>query len=107
MKRDRAGSALEIEGLPGSEREVMKVLLLAGTPESVQIGRALARDRSVSAMAAVKRASRVPTSLGIPSRVGGWGSSEAFEDWLASEPPLGTTIQRLAETLSESGDGVE
>ena len=60
----------------------MRLLLLAGTPEAVQIGHALARDRRIQATASMARASRAPFGMILPMRIGGWGSAEAFSDWL-------------------------
>ncbi len=69
----------------GAAWEDMKALLLAGTPEAVQIGRALSRDNRVSAVASVARASGANLSLGIPVRIGGWGGDAAFADWLEQQ----------------------
>ncbi|MEM0947673.1 MAG: precorrin-6A/cobalt-precorrin-6A reductase [Pseudomonadota bacterium] len=63
----------------------MKVLLLAGTPEAVQIGRALSRDQTVAGIASTARGTRAPIPHGIPLRVGGWGGETAFEAWLIEE----------------------
>ncbi len=63
----------------------MKLLLLAGTPEAVQIGQALARFDQVVPIASLARASRAPESFNVPTRIGGWGSDAAFAEWLRSE----------------------
>ncbi len=63
----------------------MKLLLLAGTPESVQVGQALARFSQVVTIASLARASRAPQSLNLPIRIGGWGGEAAFTDWLLHE----------------------
>lgn len=63
----------------------MRLLLLAGTPEAVQIGHAVGREDRVVATASVARGARVPTALNIPMRIGGWGGPDAFADWLRRE----------------------
>ncbi|MEM1066893.1 MAG: precorrin-6A/cobalt-precorrin-6A reductase [Pseudomonadota bacterium] len=63
----------------------MRMLLLAGTPEAVQIARALAREERVIATASLARATRRPALLGIPTRIGGWGSTAAFAEWISRE----------------------
>ena len=63
----------------------MRLLLLAGTPEAVQIGHAISREDRIAAVASVARGGRVPTAMNLPMRIGGWGGSEAFADWLFQE----------------------
>ena len=63
----------------------MRLLLLAGSSESVQIGQALARETRVVTTASVARARAIPRALGVPTRIGGWGGAEAFGAWLERE----------------------
>ncbi|MEM9474102.1 MAG: precorrin-6A/cobalt-precorrin-6A reductase [Pseudomonadota bacterium] len=63
----------------------MRMLLLAGTAEGAQIARALAREERVVATASLARATPTPMALGLPTRIGGWGSEEAFRVWLHRE----------------------
>lgn len=87
----------------------MRLLLLAGTWESAQIAAALARDRRIVTTASLARAARSPKPLGLPTRIGGWGSEESFEQWLQGEriraildatDPFSTTISHRAHRLS-------
>lgn len=63
----------------------MRLLLLAGTSDSAQIAGAIAKESRVITTASIARAARSPVSLGLPTRIGGWGSDEAFVDWLRRE----------------------
>jgi precorrin-6A/cobalt-precorrin-6A reductase len=63
----------------------MRLLLLAGTRDSVQIAGALSREHRVAATAAIPRGVRAPVSLGLPTRIGGWGGEAGFRDWLVRE----------------------
>ncbi|MDU8941964.1 precorrin-6A/cobalt-precorrin-6A reductase [Ovoidimarina sediminis] len=63
----------------------MRLLLLAGTPESVEIGHALSRDGRVSVTASMARASRAPLAMNVPMRIGGWGGVDRFHDWMTTE----------------------
>jgi precorrin-6A/cobalt-precorrin-6A reductase len=63
----------------------MRILLLAGTSESVQIAGALAREHRVAPIASLPRAVRAPVPLGVPTRIGGWGGEAQFRDWLLRE----------------------
>ena len=63
----------------------MRLLLLAGMPEAIQIAGALAREHRVAAVAALPRAVRAPIPLGLPTRIGGWGGEAPFRDWLLRE----------------------
>lgn len=63
----------------------MRLLLLAGTHDAVQIAGALSREHRVAATASLSRAARTPVPLGLPTRIGGWGGEAAFRDWLAHE----------------------
>jgi precorrin-6A/cobalt-precorrin-6A reductase len=63
----------------------MRLLLLAGMPEAVQIAGALAREHRVSAVASLPRAVRAPVPLGIATRIGGWGGEPQFREWLKRE----------------------
>ena len=60
----------------------MRLLLLAGTPEAVHIGHALARDTRIRATASLARGARAPVGMTLPMRIGGWGGAERFADWL-------------------------
>ncbi|MEN9010963.1 MAG: cobalt-precorrin-6A reductase [Yoonia sp.] len=59
----------------------MTILLLAGTAEAKDIARGLA-DRNIPAIASLAGATRSPTSLGIETRIGGFGGAEEFRDYL-------------------------
>lgn len=63
----------------------MRLLLLAGTADSAQIAASLARENRVITTASLARATRSPVPLGLPTRIGGWGSEDAFRDWLRKE----------------------
>lgn len=87
----------------------MRLLLLAGTSDSAQIAGALAKENRIVATASIARAVRSPISLGLPTRIGGWGSDEAFADWLVHERvdaildvthPFAERITRRASTVS-------
>ncbi len=63
----------------------MKILLLAGTNDSIHIAGALSKESRISVIATLARASSRPMGLGVPTRIGGWGSDGAFVDWLEKE----------------------
>lgn len=63
----------------------MRLLLLAGTGDSVQIAGALSREHRVIATASLPRAAQAPVPMGVPTRIGGWGGEEAFRRWLTHE----------------------
>lgn len=63
----------------------MRLLLLAGMPDSVQIAGALAREHRVAPIASLPRAVSAPVPLGVPTRIGGWGGEAQFRDWLRRE----------------------
>lgn len=91
----------------------MRLLLLAGTPESVHIGHALLRDRRVKTIASLARASRKPFGMQLPMRIGGWDNPEGFADWLTEQDvhavldathPFATGItQRSADVCADLG----
>lgn len=98
----------------GPRREgPLRVLLLAGTGEARHIAFALARDPRVGTMAALARAGRRPMPLGIPTRIGGWGTRDAFRDWAlekritgiidATHPFASSISLRTAEVAEELG----
>lgn len=60
----------------------MRLLLLAGTSEAVQVSHALSRDRRVQAVAALERASSAPAGLFLPSRIGGWQDGDELAEWI-------------------------
>ncbi len=60
----------------------MRLLLLAGTGEARQIARGLASEVRVSAIASLAGATRMPSPLGIPTRIGGFGGREGLRAWL-------------------------
>ncbi|KAF0677512.1 cobalt-precorrin-6A reductase [Profundibacterium mesophilum] len=64
--------------------EPRRLLLLAGSTEARVIGQALAR-RGRSAIASLAGDTRAPADLGLPLRIGGFGSAHGFADFLASE----------------------
>ncbi len=63
----------------------MRLLLLAGTHDAAHIAGALAREHRVAALATVPHGTPAPVSLGLPTRIGGWGGEAAFRDWLLRE----------------------
>ena len=63
----------------------MKLSLLAGSGEARRIAEALAGMEGVQAVASLAGATRQPENLGIPTRVGGFGSAEGFADYLKGE----------------------
>ena len=63
----------------------MRLLLLAGSGEARRIAQALAGMEGVDAVASLAGATRQPEDLGLPTRVGGFGSAEGFADYLKSE----------------------
>ena len=63
----------------------MRVLLLAGAGEARHIALALWREPRLSVTVSLARAGRRPQSFGWPVRIGGWGSDEAYRNWLISE----------------------
>lgn len=62
-----------------------RVLLLAGTSEARQIAGALSRLPHVEAIASLAGATRAPQSLGVQTRVGGFGGAEGFAGYLRAE----------------------
>lgn len=89
----------------------MRLLLLAGTRDAVQIAGALAREHRVAATASLPRAVRSPIPLGLPTRIGGWGDDAGFGDWLIRERvhaildathPFATRISDRAFRMSEA-----
>ncbi len=62
-----------------------RLLLLAGTGEARQIARVLARESPISAVASLAGSTRRPISLGLPTRIGGFGGRAAFIDYLRNE----------------------
>ena len=63
----------------------MKLLLLAGTPEAAQICYGLSHDSRVTVVASIARPIPASSNLGVPMRIGGWGSGAAFADWISKE----------------------
>lgn len=63
----------------------MRLLLLAGTWEARQIAAGLTREPRIQAVASLARAERVPSALGIPTRIGGFGGDAGFADWVRRE----------------------
>lgn len=62
---------------------ISRILLLGGTQEAIQIGRALSREAGILTVASLAKPGRLPAQMGVPTRIGGWGGREAFIDWLA------------------------
>ncbi|MEM6824008.1 MAG: precorrin-6A/cobalt-precorrin-6A reductase [Pseudomonadota bacterium] len=60
----------------------MRLLLLAGTSEAVQVGHALARDSRVRTVASLPYPTREPGILKVPQRIGGWQDAVALESWV-------------------------
>lgn len=82
---ERVLTRLRANRRSGQKGNVMRLLLLAGTPESIEIGHALSRDDRVSVTASLARASRAPLAMNAPMRIGGWGGAERFHDWMRAE----------------------
>lgn len=89
----------------------MRLLVLAGCSDSFQIAGALAKEHRIAATASVARPTRSPVPLGIPTRIGGWPSQDALEDWLKQEKveaildathPFATRIRTLAWAAARS-----
>lgn len=59
----------------------MTLLLLAGTGEARRIAEGLA-DRGVDAVASLAGATRAPSPLPIPTRIGGFGGEDGFRAYL-------------------------
>ena len=62
-----------------------RVLLLAGTREARQIAGALSELPDVEVIASFAGATAAPQSLGVPTRIGGFGGGEAFAHYLRAE----------------------
>lgn len=63
----------------------LRLLLLAGTAEARAIARELAALPGVEAIASLSGATRDPTPLPLPTRIGGFGGEAGFAAWLAAE----------------------
>lgn len=59
----------------------MTILLLAGTGEAKDVAKALVADR-VTAVASLAGATRMPKSLAVPTRIGGFGGADGFRDYV-------------------------
>lgn len=62
----------------------MTVLLLAGTREAREIARGLL-DADIASIASLAGATRDPTLLSIPTRIGGFGSAQGFAEFLQNK----------------------
>ncbi|MEL7025990.1 MAG: precorrin-6A/cobalt-precorrin-6A reductase [Pseudomonadota bacterium] len=92
---------------------VFRVLLLAGVGEARQISFALSQDARIVATAAVPELRRRPMTLGIPTRIGGWKSSDVYRAWLrdnriagiidATHPFASDISHQSAEVAAELG----
>jgi len=60
----------------------MTVLLLAGTGDAKRIAAGLA-DANIKTIASLAGATRVPDTLPLPTRIGGFGGQAGFESYLA------------------------
>lgn len=58
---------------------------MAGADEARHIASALKPDAQLSVTVTLAQAGRRPQAFGWPLRIGGWGSDEAFEDWVRHE----------------------
>ncbi|NCO22523.1 MAG: cobalt-precorrin-6A reductase [Rhodobacterales bacterium] len=63
----------------------MRLLLLAGTMEARQLAGALANEPRVTVIASLAGATRTPRTLGVATRIGGFGGAEGFGDFLQRE----------------------
>ncbi|MDJ0629147.1 MAG: cobalt-precorrin-6A reductase [Rhodobacter sp.] len=63
----------------------MRLLLLAGTGEARQIAQALRHEPRVAGVASLAGQTRMPVSLGLPTRIGGFGGRAAFVEYLQRE----------------------
>lgn len=89
----------------------MKLLILGGTSEAVQLGRALADDPRFAAMVSLAGRTRNPAPQPLPCRIGGFGGAEGLARHLAAERvdalidathPFAAQISRHAELASNS-----
>lgn len=88
------------------------LLLLAGTGEARSIANALSQE-AIPAVASLAGATRQPTELAIPTRVGGYGDAEGFRDYLrnggitaildATHPFAHRISHRSADVAAELG----
>lgn len=62
----------------------MTTLVLAGSGEARVLCQALA-DRGVTAVASLAGEARVPTNLGLPTRIGGFGGRNGFREFLEKQ----------------------
>lgn len=62
-----------------------RILLLAGTGEARQLAAALGRLPRIAVIASLAGATRTPQTLGVPTRIGGFGGRAAFAEYLAHE----------------------
>jgi len=62
-----------------------RLLLLAGTGEARQIGHALAQESLMTTVASLAGSTRTPISLGVPTRIGGFGGRAQFAEYLKHE----------------------
>ncbi len=63
----------------------MRVLMLAGTQEARQVAAALGQVRGLTVIASVAVATRAPSALGVPTRIGSFGGDAGFERYLDRE----------------------
>lgn len=63
----------------------MRVLMLAGTAEARQVAAALSQLRGLTVIASVAQATRAPSSMGIATRIGGFGGDAGFAEYLERE----------------------
>jgi len=88
----------------------MKLLILGGTSEAMELGRALADDPRFAAMVSLAGRTRNPAPQPLPCRIGGFGGAQGLAQFLAAERidalidathPFATQISRHAATACE------
>ena len=61
---------------------MLRLLLLAGSGEAREIAQGLAQEPGLIAKASLAGATRVPRTLALPTRMGGFGGDEGFRTYL-------------------------
>lgn len=62
-----------------------RLLILAGTAEARQIARTIADWEGLNATLSLAGATRYPQRLALPTRIGGFGGSQGFRDYLQTQ----------------------
>lgn len=90
----------------------MTVLLLAGTSEAKQIAAGL-NVRGIKTVASLSGATRAPKTMGVDTRIGGFGGAEGFRDYIqtagitavidATHPYAAQITDRTAAICAQDG----